>query len=185
MNRRVWIRIALVLALGLIVALGAAAQGKEKKTDLNGHKLGLIFNLDNFLLDIGDAAQEGVVAGLGLKYWLGDKAALRGVLGFNYTNDSASSTSATTFGLSVAFEYHFLKTKVSPYVGGLAEGQFMTPANHLRFSLGGIFGAEVAILDYLGLYAEYNLLIVMDEPVFSIDLGIGNHAQIGLIVYLP
>jgi hypothetical protein len=181
MNRRAWIRIAMVFALVFMVALGAFAQGKGNP---KGRKLGLLFNLDGFLLD-AENAKSGVVPGLGMKFWLADKMALRGVLDFSYASDSAAGTSATTFGLSAAFEYHLLKAKVSPYVGGLAEFQFTAPGNDFLFSLGGIFGAELAIIDYLGLFAEYNLRFTFDEPQFGLNLGIGNHAQIGLIIYLP
>ena len=48
-----------------------------------------------------------------------------------------------------------------------------------------LLGAELALVDYLSLYAEYNLLLSIDEPLFMIDLGIGNGAQVGLVVYLP
>jgi hypothetical protein len=43
----------------------------------------------------------------------------------------------------------------------------------------------VAVLDYLGLFAEYDLLLTINEPLFGINLGIGNGAAIGLVIYLP
>jgi hypothetical protein len=116
MNRKASIGIVLVFALALLGALGAGAQGKG----LSGGKLGLVFSVPDILLQIEEASFDGLSAGLGLKYWLAEKMALRGVLEFNYNNDSGTGLTTTAFGLSGAFEYHLLKAKVSPYVGGLA-----------------------------------------------------------------
>ena len=183
MKHKRWIGVGMVVLLALGATLTAGAQAK--KADLQGRKLGLIFNIGPQVFAIGEAG-DPVQAGLGLKYWLGEKAALRGLLAFNYLSDSVAGTSNTSFGLSGTFEYHFLTGKVSPYTGGLAGIRIDTgAANNFRFYLGGILGAEVAVMDNLGLYAEYNLLLSMDEPQFEIDLGIGNGAQIGVIVYLP
>jgi hypothetical protein len=184
MNRRTWIRIAVVLALVLVVTLGVSAQGKG---GAKGQKLGLVFNVTNLLMDVGTAS-DGLIGGLGLKYWLGDKAALRGILEFSYAADSAADTSSTLFGLSAAFEYHFVRAKVSPYVGGLAGLEVATATgtpSDFGFYVGPILGAEVSLLDYLGLFAEYILLLRMNEPNFFLDLTIGNAASIGLIIYLP
>jgi hypothetical protein len=185
MNRRAWMCIAVVCALVLVVAMGASAQAKQSTAAARGQKLGLVFNVTNILLDIQEAS-DGVSAGLGMKYWLADKMALRGVLDFNYTSNSV--TTSSNFGLSGAFEYHLIKAKVSPYVGGLVGihviGATGTPLD-FGFFVGGVLGAEVAVLDYLGLFAEYNLRLNMNEPSFGVDLGLGNNAQIGLIIYLP
>ncbi len=185
MNRKASICIVLVFALACLVALGAGAQGKGA----TGGKLGIVFNVPNLLLDVDNASLDGVSAGLGLKYWLGQKAAIRGVLEFNYNSDSTPpATSTTAFGLSGAFEYHLVKAKVSPYVGGLAGIRITAAtgaASDFGFFIGAMLGAEVAVLDYLGLFAEYDLLLTMNEPLFGINLGIGNGAAIGLIVYLP
>lgn len=68
--------------------------------------------------------------GFGAKYFLTDVLALRGSLQFLTASQSLAanppagttgtdgSTSVTQFGLSAAAEYHLLKTRVSPYVGG-------------------------------------------------------------------
>jgi hypothetical protein len=40
-------------------------------------------------------------------------------------------------------------------------------------------------MDALGLFAEYNLSLFIDEPDTNIVLGAGNNAAIGVIVYLP
>ncbi|MGB7568212.1 MAG: outer membrane beta-barrel protein [Chitinivibrionales bacterium] len=70
--------------------------------------------------------------GFGAKYFLTDVLALRGSLQFSTASQTITpatppgpgqvetdgSNSATQLGLSVAAEYHLLKTRVSPYVGG-------------------------------------------------------------------
>ena len=184
MNRKTSICIVLVFALVSLVALGAGAQGKGAA----GGKLGIIFNVPDLLLNIDNASFNGLSAGLGLKYWLGQKAAVRGILDFGYHNNSATSTSQTTFGLSGAFEYHFVRARVSPYAGGLAGINIATatgtPSN-FAFYLAGILGAEVTLIDSVALFAEYNLRLYFNEPDFNIDVMLGNNLALGLIVYLP
>jgi len=51
--------------------------------------------------------------------------------------------------------------------------------------LGGILGAEVRVLDYLGLFGEYNLRLTYTEPNLDFGLHVGNGGSIGVIVYLP
>jgi len=34
----------------------------------------------------------------------------------------------------------------------------------------------------MNLFGEYNLLVEINEPDFTVDLGLGNNAQIGIIV---
>ena len=183
MNRKASICIVLVFALVSLVAVGAGAQGKGA----TGGKLGIVFNVPNLLLQIAEANDE-VAAGLGLKYWLAQKMALRAILDFNYNNNSATGVTTTTFGLSGAFEYHFVRARVSPYAGGLAGINIATatgtPSN-FAFYLAGILGAEVTLIDSVALFAEYNLRLFFDEPIFNLNVMLGNNAQLGLIVYLP
>jgi hypothetical protein len=187
MRRRNWIVVCLVVLLVAGVALAAGAQGKkaEKKMDLGGERLGLIFNI----WDLGgDAAySDGLSTGLGLKYWLADKMALRALLEFGYANPGAGTTT-TVFGLSGAFEYHFVKGRVSPYTGGLVGIEITAVTGNptdLGLVLGALLGVEVRVLESLGLFAEYNLRLYLNEPVFNVDLATGNAGQIGVIVYLP
>ena len=90
-----------------------------------------------------------------------------------------------TIGLSAAYEYHLATGNVSPYVGGVLGTQIVTGtgANMVLF-FGGLLGAEVKIIDSVSFFAEYILRFEMDEPTFTIDLGIGNNAILGIIIYL-
>jgi outer membrane protein W len=129
--------------------------------------------------------------GLGFKYYIADPFALRGDLEFGFahattpapTGGSEGSESATQFGVSVGGEYHFLKSRVSPY-GGLdvgirttstdakntadpqteiknaAAGQAISGTlytNGFNFRIGAIAGVEFFILKELSIGAEYNL----------------------------
>ena len=185
MNRKTWVVVCLAVLLTLGVALSAGAQGK--KMDLGGQRLGIIFNASSLLGNIA-SFEDGLSAGLGLKYWFGDKSALRALLEFTYARDTAAYTSTTAFGLSGAYLYHFVKGKVSPYTGGLAgielTGATGTPTT-VGLILGGILGVEVRIVDYLGLYGEYNLRLTYAEPDLDIGLVVGSGGSIGVIVYLP
>jgi hypothetical protein len=184
MVRKSWIVAGLALLLAFGVGLAAGAQAK--KMDLGGQRLGIIFNATSLLGTITES-DDGVSAGLGLKYWLGAKSALRALLEFAY-DETGMGTSTMDIGLSAAYEYHFVKGKVSPYTGGIAglliETQTGMGTNMIIY-LGGLLGAEVRILDFLGLFAEYNLRLTVDEPGVNFALGLGNAGQIGVIVYLP
>jgi len=186
MKRNAGIGICLVVVFALGVALSAGAQEKkvERKAGFEGERVGLVFNLWDLA---GDAAStDGLSAGLGLKYWLAEKMALRALLDFEYTRNSNLDTTDVYFGLSGAFEYHFVKGRVSPYTGGLIGMRIRAgDASDLGLALAGLFGVEARVLDSLGLFAEYNLRLYLNEPVFDFELGIGNGGALGVIVYLP
>jgi hypothetical protein len=179
------ILLGLLAAFLLLPCLGAQEnqEGKVQQA-LASHKLGLIFNLGAPLITVGDYA-DNVQGGLGLKLWLKEKLALRGLLDVTYVNDSELDTSDFFLGVGACLEYHFLPRKVSPYAGLLGGTRIQTGTdNDLDLYAGGVVGAELFILDYLSFYAEYSLLVSINEPVFSIDLGMGNASQVGVIIYL-
>lgn len=183
MNRRVFIAVLLVVFVVLLPA-GLAAQ-EEEKTGLNlkDKRLGLIFNIFDLTANLIAEHTDNVQGGLGMKLWLGEKTAVRALLDLEHTNDSV--TTSTWIGASGAFEYHFLQRRVSPYGGGLAGLTLETgAANDLGLYFGALLGAEFELVENLNLFAEYNLLVSINEPNFTIDLGLGNSAQIGIIVYL-
>jgi hypothetical protein len=183
-KRRILIGLVLLLSFGVALAAGAQAKASGKKLDLKGEKLGIIFNIWDLAGD--DSSSDGLSAGLGMKYWVGEKAAIRALLDFEHYRDSTADTTDTFFGLSGAFEYHFTKGKVSPYTGGLVGLRIRGgDASDLGLLLAGLFGVEVRVLDALGLFAEYSLSLFMNEPDTNIVLGAGNNAAIGVVVYLP
>ena len=174
MKRKTLVVICLVVVLAFGVALSAGAQ-----------KLGLVFNLWDMTV-VGTNSSDGLSAGAGMKYWLSDKMAIRGLLEFVYDRDSTADTTDTFFGLSAAFEYHFITGKVSPYAGGLVGTLIQGgDTSNLSLILAGLFGVELRVMDVLGLFAEYQLGFFIDEPVTQIFLGAGNNAMFGVIVYLP
>ena len=168
----------------MLVAGAALAFGADKAAGtevLGSRDIGLIVNLVNPFTLAG--AADGVQTGLGMKMWLNERGALRGLLALNLQSNGA--TTDIGFGLSAAYEQHLTTGKVSPYVGGIAGTavQLGTVQNLILF-LGGLLGAEVQVMERVALFAEYELLFRMDDPNFFIDLGIGNNARLGVIVYL-
>lgn len=175
MVRKSWIAVGLALLLLCGVALSAGAQGK----------LGLVFNIWDFLAGSVDSS-DGISAGLGVKYWLAEKMAIRGILDFEYARNATLDTTDTYFGVSGTFEYHFKPGKVSPYAGGVVGvGIVGGDTSNLDLLLGGLFGVEVRVMDSLGFFGEYSLFLNLDEPTTNIGLGAGNNAAIGVVVYLP
>jgi hypothetical protein len=189
MKKRISIAVLVVaLAICLPGSLFAQEEERERKLKLPDKRLGLIVNftgLADFLItEHDDGMQRGPAAGgLGMKLWIGDKSAVRGLLDFRY--QSLGGTSDTWFGLSGAYEYHLLQRRVSPYLGALAGLAVQTgTATELRLYFGALLGAEFELVENLSLFGEYSLLVDIDEPNFIIDLGLGNNAQIGIIIYL-
>jgi hypothetical protein len=180
-------RITLILFAGCLLLLPLSAQETQEKKvrkALASHKLGLIFNIGAPLITVGDYA-DNFQGGLGLKLWLKEKVALRALLDLEYLNDSDLDISDFTIGVGAGLEYHFLPRKVSPYAGLIGGTRIQTGSvNEVALYAGGLLGAELFILDYLSFYAEYSLLMTIDEPQFSVDLGMGNASQVGVIIYL-
>jgi hypothetical protein len=187
-RKSVLIALMLAAVAGLVFGADKAAPKttpapKEEAAPafLGGRDLGLIINIiDPFTLA---GAGDGVQAGLGMKLWLSDRGVLRGLLALDFQSDGA--TTDMGFGLSAAYEYHLSTGKVSPYVGGIVGTAIdLGTVQNLAFYLGGLLGAEVLVMERVALFAEYGLLFRMDEPDFFIDLGIGNNAHLGVIIYL-
>ncbi len=176
----------LVIALAISLPAGLSAQEEEKERTLKlpDKRFGLIVNFTG----LANAAlfadyNDGIQGGLGMKLWLGEKSAVRALLDIYHLNDSVTKT--TNFGLGGAYEYHLLQRRVSPYLGGLAGLTVQTGAtNNVGLYFGGMLGAEFELVENLNLFGEYSLLVSILDPNFTIDLGLGNNAQLGIIVYL-
>jgi hypothetical protein len=181
MARKSWMVAGLALLL-LGVALAAGAQAKK---GLGGEKLGIIFNIWD--LAGSDSSSDGLSAGLGMKYWIGQKTAIRGLLDFERYRDSGADTTDFFFGLSGAFEYHFVTGNISPYTGGLVGLRIQGgDASDLGLLLAGLLGVEVRVMSAVSLFAEYSLSLFINDPTnFDLVLGAGNNAAIGVVVYLP
>jgi hypothetical protein len=190
MIRTKWIAVFVLAAACTTLAFGAdanpAAPPKAAPKDgqgsiLGGRDLGLIFNLvDPFTLA---GAGDGMQTGFGMKLWLNDRSVVRGLLDLDFHTDPGTTT--TIVGLSAAYEHHFQKGKVSPYAGGILGTQVLIgAAPNLVLYAGGLLGVEVRVFESLALFAEYSLLVSMDEPSFDVELDIGNNAHLGVIVYL-
>jgi hypothetical protein len=129
--------------------------------------------------------------GLGFKYYITDPIALRAGLIFGYTkrtipaptNGLEGNQSALRVGGSIGGEYHFIKNRISPFLGGDfrimstnttsnsttnpqietkndAAGETINGTTYdagVNFRIGAICGAEFFIIPELSIAAEYNL----------------------------
>ncbi len=174
------------LAFGAEAKPAAPAKTAPKETAgsfLGGRDLGLIVNLVTPFILAG--AGDSVQTGLGMKLWLNDRSVLRGLVSFTLDIDTVADTTDMGFGLSAAYEHHWSTGKVSPYVGGIVGTQMGIGAGPgLSVYLGGLLGAEVEIIESVAFFAEYALIFRMADPNLFIDLGIGNNAFLGVIIYL-
>jgi opacity protein-like surface antigen len=141
----------------------------------------------------------GIGAGIGGKYYLTDPLALRASLIFVTASQKVpaqsggtdGSKSGTKFGLTAGAEYHLMKGRVSPFVGGTlgfsttstsfknavpASGTQTTVENDNQtiggipfapgfdFQLAGIGGVEFFLTHNISLSAEYLLGLFLNSP---------------------
>lgn len=173
--------IALVVSLTL---LAPAAWSEDVTPEIASGSKALLFTFQG-LQNIGALAYNG---GIGGKYYLMDMLALRAslLMGISNTvilaNPPAGSTgkdgsnTSWSFGFTAGGEYHFLKTRVSPYAGAtigltstatesktaaIAPAVQTTTKNSppagLNFNVNALGGVEFFIIKELSLSAEYQL----------------------------
>ena len=164
---------------------------------------GIIFNTSNLLMDI-----DSYQGGFGGKLLFPDYA-LRLMVNLGY---HTTPTDRIELASGVVFEKQiFMNGRVNPYAGVLTEIGFSydrweadsdnwTRLKTLTAGVGGILGVEVFILDYLSVFAEYELSarlgwtaksqnlggIASDSSKLNYEVvtGLGNRSFIGVVVYL-
>lgn len=178
MRKIVCIALFALLAVSTVAAAPAAKPKAGTASDF-----AFIFDLQNLLLAI-EEFDDGYQAGVGLKYWAVDVLAVRALANFNLNSNEDVTT--TNLGISAGAEWHPLKKKVSPYLGGflgLRTTSQTGAEGRIDFYLGGIGGAEIVVWENLSFYAEYNLLVSNDINGWTVSLGGAKSAQLGLLVY--
>ena len=197
-----------IISVVIIVFTTAAILSAEEKGLWEGNKpeagkydIGIIFNTTDVLLNI-----ESYQGGVGMKIG-GEKITFRFML------DLLINTDLSPFSISaeVALEKHFISGLISPYWGGLMEVGYTSLTNKvdadnwtqaitIPLSLGGIFGIELFIFEFLSLFVEYNLKLSLalnisksslagavsttNEYTYNLNLGMGNNSMIGIVIYL-
>jgi len=172
--------------------VAAFAFSEDEPTAINRAKQkGLLFTMTGLgdfgvsgnLLGIAvptSSASSQKLAGLGMKYYLSNKIAIRGALHLGWaqteTQSAAGSlkTTTTIIGIAPGMEYHFLNTKaVSAYFGGAAAAGVYNSTNPssydamgnptvgkvqgMIYSLAFLLGAEFFLAENISLGAEYQI----------------------------
>ncbi|MFW6139180.1 MAG: hypothetical protein ACOC7U_08405 [Spirochaetota bacterium] len=204
--KKVFIVMAILFLVGMVIGTQASAEGKNNKepgifSRKNPHKTGLIFNVNDILLDV-DSYQGGV----GLKRYWKEKMAYRAMFDFGYSKSSSSWL--VSAGGTV--EHHFIPGQISPYIGGFLDAAFTwykdetdadnwTKVASIPISAGPVLGLEVAVFNVLSLFAEYSITLDFTYTItkqsvagseskdtstdFGVSTGMGNDAKIGVVVY--
>lgn len=165
---------------------------------------GFIFNASNLLLDL--SAYQG---GVGGKLDFGNYA-LRGLFSLALRNSQADTTdNDIDLTLGLAAEFPFSRGRVSPYWGGFIDGTVTSEKREsaagdvssrlvLSGSVGPLLGAELAIFDFLSVFAEYQLAFgisrttteneatdTSDETTnYNLATELGNAGSLGIVIYL-
>ena len=177
----------LIFTVILLILIGTVANAQNSKGYFKEGSKALLFEF-NGLADLGAGSFNG---GLGGKYFITRKMAIRGSLQFMDLNEDIpfqgdggvdGDRNANHFGLSAAVEVHFDTSRVNPYFGGglgfgITSTERKTAVNDItnqttikndidgefgyyggtQFSVFGILGVEVFVIDNLSLAAEYQL----------------------------
>jgi hypothetical protein len=155
----------------------------ETKNAVHKNSVGLAFQIINVTDPIANDG-DGVITGVGVRFWLLEELVLRGVFYFDYRYVAITDTSTTGFGISLGAEFHFIKGIVSPYAAGFLGLEYLstpTPGTDFHFGVG--FGVELTPLDILAFFIEYSLLFTFREVGNEIDLGTNHGPTFGLIIY--
>jgi hypothetical protein len=180
-----------ILALAVLVISVSVASADDFTTSVNAGSKAMLFEFSGLSALAANAYQGGI----GGKYYLLDPLALRASLLFGFADQgtpapaaggSAGDANAFSIGLNAGAEYHLLKTRVSPYVGGTlgfvststsekdavatgvtaptttnaAAGQMVNGVTYFSgfgFNVAAIAGVEFFIIKELSLSAEYRL----------------------------
>ncbi len=148
--------------------------------------LGIIFNINNPLQNL-----ESYQGGLGIKAMFGEHAVRTLV---NISFDSTAGSFAVNLG--AAYEYHLFPEPVSPYLGLAAKAGYMRQDSNVAvvpISAGAVLGAEIFILDFLSVFAEYevsfsaswltDLTSSVTTTNYWLSTGLGNDGKIGIVLY--
>ncbi len=170
-----------------------ASQEESGERIWKGFTPGIIFNTSNLLMDI-----SGYQSGFGMKF-RGEHFSLRTLLSMGY--DSSTEVLDTTIG--VALEKPFFTGRVTPFWGFSLEGGYvedegdMFDSTTLSAKIAALLGVEVYILEFLSVFAEYELGASVsrvevdqdsgggsDSTNHAFGTGLGNDASIGIVIYL-
>jgi hypothetical protein len=200
--KRLIVLVLLVLGCATAFPAGKTSLFAVGKPAAGERDLGVIFNTNDILLDL-ESYQGGVGAKIGLGQYV-----LRPMA------DILLNTDFNPFSLTLGavLEKHLLPGPVSLYWGPSLE-MGVTILNN-RFdadnwtqniawellSAGCVAGFELFIFDFLSVFAEYNLALTLGlntdrmsvagvessttEFTYKLDLGLGNSAMFGIVVYL-
>ena len=200
--KRLIVLVLLVLGCAAAFPAGRTSLFAVGKPAAGERDLGVIFNTNDILLDL-ESYQGGVGAKIGLGQYV-----LRPMA------DILLNTDFNPFSLTLGavLEKHILPGPVSLYWGPSLE-MGVTILNN-RFdadnwtqniawellSAGCVAGFELFIFDFLSVFAEYNLALTLGlntdrmsvagvessttEFTYKLDLGLGNSAMFGIVVYL-
>jgi hypothetical protein len=190
-----------VSAVALIAAVSVEAQTTPATPEQKSAVPGFIFNTSNLLLDL-----ESYQGGVGIKL-IYPEYALRASAGGSYTG----TTGQLDFNLGLTYEKPLFTGRVSPYwaINSIfaysQERSEIDPDNWMKLKgfsagVGGVLGVELFILDFLSIFAEYELSASvawsftsrsLDGTVsessstnFNAATGLGNSGSLGLVVYL-
>jgi hypothetical protein len=178
------------LALLAIVPLPIEAEGGSLIPSLSAAKgpcdLGIIFSTSDILLGL-----ESYQQGLGAKIGWG-KLFLRGLFDFTING----STQSFEIDGGATLEYHLIPGPISPYIGASTSLGYAKQGNvtsSVSFSFGALAGVEVFILDFLSVFAEYEVAALLSDTTetqtsqstfdYLVNTRMGNNAMLGVVIY--
>ena len=194
--------VLLVLSVTPLLPAQRGSIGNGNPPVAGERDIGILFSTNDILFDL-----EGYQQGVGVKISI-DKWMFRGMV------DILLNTGINPFSISLGgvLERHFLPGPLSVYLGpsletGLtistdkADADNWTQAIALPLlTVGGVFGIEVFIFDFLSVFLEYQAALALGmnidristagsvsstrEFTYKFDVGLGNSGMFGIVFYL-
>lgn len=189
---------AVLTTVAFTVIAAAAVSAQDEAPWWDGGTGGVIFNYSGASIDL-----ENYQGGIGVKFQ-------REEVGHRLHGDFfvGLSSNIIDVGLGYARERHLASGIAQPYVGFTARTQLVLRVTNpdsgllidasLPIAAGPILGVELRPAEFLGIFAEYELVGSISVDVtgiggessqsdfdFFIDAAMGNQGRIGVVVYFP
>ena len=163
------------LILVMLFSLCAVGQAQPTKEG----KAAILFTFEG-LSNLGTTPYNG---GIGLKYYITNRIALRGSLGGSFITAKANSTTNTIASAGITTDV-FGTENTNAYIGGEVLFNHSEPVVINTYGVAGIIGGEFFPWKNVSLGAEYKIVVRRDTQADDTMISLGNNfANFTLAIY--
>ena len=172
MKKFIFSAFLILVMLFSFCAVGQAQPTKEGKA-------AILFTFEG-LSNLGTTPYNG---GIGLKYYITNRIALRGSLGGSFITAKANSTTNTIASAGITTDV-FGTENTNAYIGGEVLFNHSEPVVINTYGVAGIIGGEFFPWKNVSLGAEYKIVVRRDTQADDTMISLGNNfANFTLAIY--